>query len=393
MGRIALNPIMAVMNKARALRLAGHRIADFSVGEPDFDTPENIQLAAIAAMRRGETRYTVSDGTAALKEAVREKFKRENSLDYAPDQITVGSGAKHVIFNALQATLNEGDEVIVPAPYWTTYPDAVALSSGRPVIVACGRDQGFKLTPLALERSITARTKWLILNSPSNPSGAVYGAAELQSLAQVLERHPHVMVMADDMYEHLLYDGPSFATIAQVAPQISDRVLTVNGVSKTYAMTGWRIGYAGGPVPLIKAMAAIQSQATSNPCSISQAAAVEALTGPQAIVAERCAIFEQRRDLMVEFLRQAPGLDFEAPQGAFYLYVDCAAMIGRRTAQGNLIADDTAFATYLLDHAHVATVQGAGFGLSPCLRLAYATSFEDIEFGCRAIVRACESLQ
>ena len=392
MATLALNPIIAVMNTARALKAAGVRVADFSVGEPDFDTPEHVQLAAIAAMRRGETRYTATDGTPALKTAVQAKFARENGLDYALDEVTVSAGAKQIIFNAFQATLDEGDEVLIPAPYWTSYPDAVALSGGRPVIVPCGRRDGYRLAPDVLGRSITPRTKWLVLNSPSNPTGAVYSAGELAALAEVLRAHPDVMVLADEIYEHLLYDGQPFASIAAVAPDLRDRVLTVNGVSKTYAMTGWRIGFAGGPTKLIKAMAAIQSQATSNPCSISQAAAVEALSGDQSLVAERRADFERRRDLMASRLRGAPGLEFEVPGGAFYLYIECGALIGRTTPTGERLADDGALSRYLLQHAHVATVAGAAFGASPCIRLAYATSAADIEYGCERIVDACRAL-
>lgn len=392
-GRIEMNPIIKILNQVRSMELAGHKLANFSVGEPDFDTPQNIQDAAIAAMRRGETRYTTSDGTAALKEAIKRKFKRENGLDYEPTQIGVGSGAKHIIYNALQCTLNPGDEVIIPAPYWTSYPDVVRFCDGTPVFVNCGREQGFRLNPEQLDRAITPRTKWLILNSPSNPSGAVYGAADLAAIAEVLLRHPKVMILSDDMYEHLLYDGMQRATIAQVAPDLYPRTLTVNGVSKTYSMTGWRIGYAGGPTPLLRAMANIQSQATSNPCSISQAAAVEALNGPQDIVGERAAIFEQRRDMMVRLLKQVPGMICQKPEGAFYTYVDCTGLVGKKTPAGKVIANDTDLAVYLLDQAHVATVQGAGFGLSPYLRLAYATSFENIEQGCARIRRACEELR
>ncbi len=392
MQSVALNPIIAVMNRARVLRAAGVRVCDFSVGEPDFDTPVHVQDAAIAAIRRGETRYTATDGTIVLKEAIQAKFRRENGLEYRVDQITAAAGAKQVIYNAFQATLDPGDEVIIPAPYWTSYPDVVRLGGGLPVIVPCDRTSGYRLSPSALEQAITARTKWLVLNSPSNPTGAVHPADALRALAEVLERHPQVLVLSDDIYEHLIYGGRPFATIAQVAPSLQPRVLTVNGVSKTYAMTGWRIGYAGGPTDLVKAMAAIQSQATSNPCSISQAAAVEALLGPQALVAERRADFERRRDLMVEGLRRARGLVFDVPEGAFYVYVDCSALIGCRTPDGKTIADDTMLASYLLEQAHVATVQGAGFGASPAIRLAYATSEADIRHGCAAIVAACDAL-
>ncbi len=390
--RITINPIIRTLNLVRALEKQGRKFANFSVGEPDFDTPEHIQEAAIAAMRRGETRYTTSDGTAALKEAIGRKFQRENGLDYRVTELTVGAGAKQVIYNALVCTLDEGDEVIIPSPYWTTYPEVVTVCDGTPVIVPCSRSQGFKLQPEALAAAITPRTKWLILNSPCNPAGCVYSAQELRALSDVLLRHPQVMILSDDMYEHLLYDGLAFATIAQVEPNLRDRTLTVNGVSKTYAMTGWRIGYAGGPETLIKAMGTIQSQATSNPCSISQAAAVAALNGPQHIVAERTAVFEQRRDRMVDLLNQVPGFACESPRGAFYAYVDCAGLIGKRTPQGTQIDNDTTLAAYLLEYGGVALVQGAGFGCSPCLRLSYATNFEEIDEGGRRLREACALL-
>jgi len=391
-GRITMNPIIRMLNQVRAMERAGHKLANFSAGESDFDTPLNIQEAAIAAMRRGETRYTTSDGTAPLKEAVRAKFKRENGLDYDPTQISVASGAKHIIYNAFQCTLNDGDEVIIPAPYWTSYPEVVTVCDGRPVLVPCSAAKGFKLQAEELDRAITARTKWLILNSPGNPSGAVYSVAELRALADVLVRHPQVMVMSDDMYEHLLYDGLEYATLAQVAPELYERILTVNGVSKTYAMTGWRIGYSGGPAPLARAMATIQSQATSNPCSISQAAALEALTGPQDFVALHKKAQQERRDLTVRLINEIPGLHCAVPQGAFYCYVDCTPVMGKRTSDGKTIGNDTEFATYLLEHHLVAAVQGAGFGLSPFLRLSYATSLAEIEEGCRRLRQGIESL-
>ena len=390
--RITINPIIRTLNLVRAMEKQGRKFANFSVGEPDFDTPEHIQEAAIAAMRRGETRYTTSDGTAVLKEAIARKFKRENGLDYRTTELTVGAGAKQVIYNALVCTLDEGDEVVIPAPYWTTYPEVVTVCDGTPVIIPCSRAQGFKLQPDALAAAITPRTKWLILNSPCNPAGCVYTAQELRALAEVLLRHPQVLIMSDDMYEHLLYDGQSFATIAQVEPNLRDRTLTVNGVSKTYAMTGWRIGYAGGPEALIKAMGTIQSQATSNPCSISQAAAAAALDGPQQIVVERTAVFQKRRDRMVGLLNQVPGFSCDLPQGAFYAYVDCAALIGRHTPQGTVIDSDTALAAYLLEHGGVALVQGAGFGCSPFLRLSYANGFDEIDEGGRLLREACARL-
>jgi aspartate aminotransferase len=391
-GRITMSPITRMLAQVRAMQRAGHKLCNFSVGEPDFDTPSHIQEAAIAAMRRGETRYTASDGTPELKEAIKRKFRRENDLEYETTQIGVASGAKHIIYNAFQATLNPGDEVVIPAPYWATYPDVVTLCDGAPVVVSCNRGNGFRLRPEDLDRAITPRTKWLILNSPTNPTGAVYTANELRALADVLAIHPNVMILSDDMYEHLTYDGMRYATIAQVAPELFDRTLTVNGVSKTYAMTGWRIGYAGGPAPLMKAMATIQSQATNNPCSISQAASIEALDGPQDIVRERNAIFEKRRDLMVGLLKDIPGITCDTPRGAFYCYVNCSQLMGAKTAEGKLISNDTEFATYLLEPWHVAVVQGAGFGLSPYLRLSYATSFEEIEEGCTQIRHATAAL-
>jgi aspartate aminotransferase len=390
--RIKMNPIIQMLNEVRVLERAGRKLANFTAGEPDFDTPAHIQEAAIAAMRRGETRYTPSDGTAALKEAIQRKFRRENGLEYSIPQITAASGAKQIIYNALVCTLDAGDEVVIPAPYWTSYPEVVLVCDGTPVIVSCPRADGFRLKPESLERVITPRTKWLILNSPSNPTGGVYTEAELRGLAEVLRRHPQVMIMSDDMYEHLLYDGQSFATLAKVAPDLYERTLTVNGVSKTYAMTGWRIGYAGGPAPLIKAMAAIQSQATSNPCSISQAATIAALDGPQDIVAERNRIFEARRNRIVKLLNEVPGFSCDMPGGAFYAYVECGSLIGKRTPQGATISDDTALARYLLEHGGVALVQGAGFGVSPCLRLAFATSLEEIEEGGRRLRAACSAL-
>jgi aspartate aminotransferase len=391
-GRIAMNPIIRLLTQVQVMERAGHKLTSFTPGESDFDTPMHIQDAAIAAMRRGETRYTPTDGTADLKEAVRDKFRRENGLQYEAAQISVASGAKQIIFNALECTLNDGDEVIIPAPYWTTYPEVVTVCDGSPVIVPCRSAQGFKLQPEDLERAITPRTKWLILNSPGNPTGAVYNADELRVLAQVLLKHPHIMVMSDDMYEHLLYDGLRHATIAQVVPEMFDRTLTVNGVSKTYAMTGWRIGYSGGPSVLARAMAAIQSQATSNPCSISQAAALAALNGPQDFVVANKTVFQQRRDLMVKLLNDIPGISCARPEGAFYCFADCTPLMGRRTPAGATLSNDTELATYFLESAGVAMVQGAGFGLSPYLRFSYATSLQNIETGCQRIRDAVTNL-
>jgi aspartate aminotransferase len=390
--RIKPSPTVAAGAKARELRAQGRDIISLDAGEPDFDTPDSIKEAAIAAIRAGQTKYTNVDGTPALKEAICAKFKRENGLDYTPDQINVGVGGKHVLFNALMATLNAGDEVIVPAPYWVSYPDMAILADGTPVFVECKAEHGFKLRPDALERAITPRTKWLVLNSPSNPTGAAYTRDELKALAEVLLRHPQVYILNDDMYEHLVYDGFEFTTIAQVEPGLYDRTLTVNGVSKSYAMTGWRIGYAGGPATLIKAMAKIQSQSTTNPSSISQAAAVAALNGPQDFIATRAAVFQDRRDLVVGMLNQAQGITCHRPEGAFYVFPSCAGTIGRKTPDGKTIATDQDFASYLLMEAGVSVVFGAAFGLSPFFRISYATSTQALEEACRRIQGACGAL-
>ena len=393
LGALPPNPITAAMVEAAQLRRQGHKVSDFSIGEPDFDTPHNIQDAAIAAMRIGQTRYTPTDGTPELKLAICRKFDRDNGLKYEPGQITVGSGAKHVIFNALQATLDPGDEVIVAAPYWTTYPEAIRLCGGVPVIVACSREDGFKLKPGQIAEALSPRTKWVLLNSPSNPTGATYNRDELRSIAEVILGHPRTMVLSDDIYEEFIYTKEPFATIANVVPALYDRTLTVNGVSKTYAMTGWRIGYAGGPARLIRAIANIQSQATSNPCSISQAAAIEALSGPQDIVAERLEVFRKRRDLVTQLINRTPGLSCDPPEGAFYVYVDCSAQIGRKTKSGSTIASDLDFAQYLLRDYHVSVVHGAAFGLSPCFRMSYAAAEDEIVEGCLRIHNACGALQ
>jgi aspartate aminotransferase len=392
LARIKPSPTIAVTTKAAELKAAGRDVIGLGAGEPDFDTPQNIQEAAIAAMRRGETRYTAVDGTPALKKAISAKFKRENGLDYATNQITVGSGGKQVIFNAMLATLNPGDEVIIPAPYWVSYPDMVNLCDGTPVFVPCPQENGFKLQPKDLDAAITKKTKWLILNSPSNPTGAAYSAEELRAIADVLLAHKHVWVLTDDMYEHLVFGGFKFATIAEVEPRLYERTLTMNGVSKAYCMTGWRIGYAGGPTELVKAMAAVQSHSTSNPSSISQAAAVEALNGPQDFIAEHNAIFEQRRDLVVAMLNQAKGITCPRPDGAFYVYPSCAGTIGKKTPDGKVIENDTDFVDYLLEAEGVAVVQGVAFGLSPHFRISYATSTEALEEACRRIQRACGRL-
>ena len=391
--RIQPSPTIAVTNRAAVLKAEGRDIIGLGAGEPDFDTPDFVKDAAIAAIRAGQTKYTAVDGTPELKAAIKAKFKRDNNLDYGLDAITVNAGGKQTIFNALLATLDAGDEVVIPAPYWVSYPDIVALTGATPVPVACGIEDGFKLTPEKLDAAITARTKWLIFNSPSNPTGAAYSRAELKALTEVLLRHPQVMILTDDMYEHIVYDGFEFATIAEVEPALFDRTLTVNGASKAYAMTGWRIGYAGGPAWLIKAMAKLQSQSTSNPCSISMAATVAALNGDQSFLAARNAAFVKRRDLVVSMLNQTPGLRCPRPEGAFYVYPDCAGLIGKTTPDGKLLADDEAVAGYFLDAEGVAVVHGAAFGGSPAFRISYATSDDLLEEACRRIQRAVGNLR
>ncbi|HVR64995.1 MAG TPA: pyridoxal phosphate-dependent aminotransferase [Verrucomicrobiae bacterium] len=391
--RIKPSPTIAVTMKARELKAAGRDVIGLGAGEPDFDTPENIKEAAISAMRRGDTKYTDVDGTPALKKAICAKFKRENGLDYKPEQITVGTGGKQVLFNALLATLNPGDEVIIPAPYWVSYPDIVQLAEGTPVIIPCGQNNQFKLRAEELEAAITPKTKWLILNSPSNPTGAAYSRAELKALTDVLLKHPQVWVLTDDMYEHLVYDGFEFSTPAQVEPKLYDRTLTMNGVSKAYCMTGWRIGYGGGPAPLIKAMAKLQSQSTTNPSSISQAAAVEALNGPQDFIPAHNQTFRERRDMVVEMLNKAPGLTCHRPEGAFYVYPSCSGTIGKKTPQGKVINTDEDFVAYLLEAEGVAAVHGAAFGLSPFFRISYATGTDVLRDACTRIQRACKALQ
>jgi aspartate aminotransferase len=393
LSRIKPSPTLAMTKCVVEMKAAGRDVIGLNAGEPDFDTPPNIQEAAIAAMRRGETRYTPVDGTPELKRAVQAKFKRENGLDYAPAQIIVGTGGKQVLFNALMATVGLGDEVIVPAPYWVSYPEIVSLAEGTPVEVPCPENNRFKLLPEDLEAAITPRTKWLILNSPSNPTGAAYSAGELKALAEVLLRHPQVWVLTDDMYEHLVYDGFEFATIAQLEPRLYPRTLTLNGVSKAYCMTGWRIGFAGGPTELIKAMTTLQSQSTSNPSSISQAASVEALNGPKDFIPRHNASFQERRDLVVGMLNRAPGIRCPRPEGAFYVYPSCAGTIGKRTPQGKVIETDTDFVEYLLEAEGVAVVQGVAFGLSPHFRISYAASAESLREGCSRIQRACAALQ
>jgi len=392
LARVKPSPTLAVTARARELKREGRDIIGLGAGEPDFDTPENVKDAAIAAIRRGETKYTDVDGIPELKAAVVAKFKRENGLDYATDQIHVAPGGKSVIYNALVATLSAGDQVIVPAPYWVSYPDMVLLAGGEPVVVPCPETDGFRLRPEALEAAITARTRWLLVNSPSNPTGAAYSAGELSALAEVLRRHPHVWVLTDDIYEHLTYDGFGFTTLGQVAPDLMDRILTVNGVSKAYAMTGWRIGYAGGPKSLINLMRKVAGQTTTNPATISQWAAVEALNGPQDFLVERAAAFERRRDLVVSMLNQASGLRCARPQGAFYVYPSISGLIGKRAPTGREITSDSVFASELLDAEGVAVVQGEAFGLSPYFRVSYATSDEVLEDACTRIQRFCASL-
>ena len=390
--RVKPSPTVAISAQARALKAEGVDVIALSAGEPDFDTPDNIKDAAIKAIRGGVTKYTDPDGTPELKKAICAKFKRENGLDYTPSQVHVAPGGKPVIYNALLATLSPGDEVLIPAPYWVSYPDMALLAGGEPVIVPTTMEDKFLLKPEALEAAITPRSRWLILNSPSNPTGAVYSAEHLKAIAEVLLRHPQVWVLTDDMYEHLLYDGFEFATIAAVEPRLYERTLTMNGVSKAYAMTGWRIGYAGGPEPLVKAMAKVISQTTSNPSSISQAAAVEALNGPQDFIAERAAHFEKRRDLVVSMLNQASGLTCAKPEGAFYVYPSCEGLIGKKTPEGEVIETDEAFAKALLKAEAVAVVHGEAFGLSPFFRISYATSSEILEDACSRIQRFCASL-
>ncbi len=390
--RVKPSPTMAITNKAREMKAAGFDVIGLGAGEPDFDTPDNIKQAAIDAIKRGETKYTAVDGIPELKQAISEKFARENGLDYKPNEITVGSGGKQVLYNALLATLDPGDEVVIPSPYWVSYPDIVLLAGAEPVIVETTLDADFKVTPAALEKAITPKTKWFIFNSPSNPTGAAYTREEIKALTDVLLRHERVWILSDDIYEHLVYDDFKFSTPAQVEPKLKDRTLTLNGVSKAYSMTGWRIGYAGGPAPLIKAIGTLQSQSTSNPCSISQWAAVEALRGPQDFLKDWVKSFQARRDLVVSMLNQAKGIDCPTPEGAFYVYPSCAGSIGKKTPKGDTVGSDENFATLLLQEEGVAVVHGAAFGLSPFFRISYATGMEALEEACRRIQRFCASL-
>ena len=391
--RVKPSPTIAVTAKAAELKAAGRDIIGLGAGEPDFDTPQNIKDASLIAINVGHTKYTAVDGILELKQAIIAKFKRDNSLNYSTKEITVGTGGKQVLYNALMATMNQGDEVVIPAPYWVSYPDMVLLTGGTPVIVTCGIDSAFKMTPEQLEAAITPKTKWLIFNSPSNPTGAGYSYDELKLLTEVLIRHPHVWVMTDDMYEHLAYDAFKFCTPAEVEPSLKGRTLTVNGVSKAYAMTGWRIGYAAGPEVLIKAIRKVQSQSTSNPCSISQWAAVEALNGSQDFIASNNEVFVRRRDLVVKALNDISGVECPVPEGAFYVYPSIAGLIGKTSASGTLIENDETFATALLEETGVAVVFGAAFGVSPNFRISYATSDEALKEACERILRFCANLQ
>ncbi len=386
------SPTIAVTTKAAELKAAGKDVIGLGAGEPDFDTPEHIKNAAKIALDKGQTKYTAVGGTPALKKAICDKFKRENNLDYAPNQIIVSTGGKQVIFNALLATLNKGDEVIIPAPYWVSYPDMVAFAEGTPVFVVGAETTGFKITPDALAKAITPKTKWLILNSPSNPTGAAYTEAELRALAEVLLAHPQVHIMTDDIYEHIVYDGFVFKTIAQVEPKLYGRTLTINGLSKAYSMTGWRIGYAGGDKALINAMADIQSQSTSNPNSIAQAAGVEALNGTQGFLKEWTLEFKKRRDLVVKMLNAIPGMKCATPEGAFYVFPSCQGLLGKKTPAGKVLGDSYAVCEYLLDEALVAAVAGAAFGMDGYFRISYATSEKLLTDACNRIRSSCEKL-
>ena len=391
--KIAPSPTMAVTARARELKAAGKDIIGLGAGEPDFDTPEHVKEAAVKALADGYTKYTDVPGSIELREAICNKFQRENSLRYTPDQIQVGCGGKQNIFNAIVATIEEGDEVIVPAPYWVSYPDIVLLAGGNPIVLPCSIENNFKIKPEQLDAVITPKTKWLILNSPSNPTGAAYTKEEIKGLAKVLVQHPHVWIMTDDIYEHILYDGFEFSTIAEVEPQLYDRTLTLNGLSKAFSMTGWRVGYAAGPVGLIKAMNKIQSQSTSHTSSISQAASIAALNGPMDFLVERNQVFMERRDLVVEALSSIKGFKCLKPEGAFYVYPDCSGVIGKKSPEGHEIKDDSDLATYLLEAAGVAVVFGEAFGLSPFFRISYATGTDLLEDACQRIAEACSDLK
>lgn len=392
LSRIKPSPTNALTGKVLELKAAGRDIIGLGAGEPDFETPDNVKEAGIRAIREGDTRYTPIPGTMALRQAICGKLERENGLGYAPDQVIVSCGGKQVLYNAFVATLDEGDEVVIPTPYWVSYPDMTLLAGGTPVFVDGKEELGFRITPEDLEAAIGPRTKWVLINSPSNPSGAAYTAEELAALCAVVGRHEHVWILTDDMYEHIVYDGFAFATPAAVDPSLKDRTLTVNGVSKAYCMTGWRLGYAAGPKELIRAMTVVQSQSSTHTSSISQAAAVEALNGPQGFLAENARVFQERRDLCISMLNQANGLRCRTPEGAFYLYISCAGTIGRKTPEGGVIGNDTDFVTYLLESEGVAAVQGAAFGLSPYFRISYAASNAELEEACRRIQKACAAL-
>ena len=389
--RIKPSPTIAVTQKAKELKAAGKDVIGLGAGEPDFDTPDNIKKAAIDAIKAGDTKYTAVDGTKDLKEAIVKKFKRENNLNYTTDQVTVGAGGKHVIYNLMMATLNKGDEVIIPAPYWVSYPDIVLLAGANPIVIECSEEQGFKLSAKDLEAKITNNTKWLILNSPSNPTGACYTELEIKNLSQVLKRNPHVNILSDDIYEHVTYDNFKFFTIAQI-PEIKNKVVTMNGVSKSYAMTGWRIGYAAGDKEIIKAIAKIQSQSTTNPSSISQAAAVEALNGKQDFIPIRAKAFQERRDFVVNSLNAIDGINCLRPDGAFYVFPNCKKLIGKKDKEGKKIQNDSDFVQSLLENYGIAVVQGSAFGLEGFFRISYATSMENLEKAMNKIKEFCESL-
>lgn len=392
LNRIKPSPSSMAGQRVRELRATGRDVLGLTAGEPDFDTPGHIKDAAIRAMSEGKTKYTDVGGTPDLKAAIQEKFRRENGLRYEQNEIIVSNGAKQTIFNALLCTVEHGDEVIVPAPYWVSYPDIVRLAGGTPVFIPCPPENDFKLLPAQLEQAITPRTRWLVLNSPSNPSGATYTQAEMKALTQVLMRHPHVNVLSDDIYEHLLYDGQEFVTPAQVEPGLKERTLTINGVSKAYAMTGWRIGYAGGPAALIKNMVKLQSQSTSSPSAISQAAAVQALRGPQDFISMSREVFQGRRDKVVGWLNEAPGVKCHKPSGAFYVFASCAGAIGKKTPGGTVIQNDADFAMHLLESQNIAVIHGEAYGMSPFFRISFAASDERLREGCRRIRLACEEL-
>ena len=389
--RIKPSPTIAVTQKARELKAAGKDVIGLGAGEPDFDTPDNIKQAAIKAINDGDTKYTAVDGTPALKKAIVEKFKKENNLDYTTDQITVGAGGKHVIYNAMMATLNDGDEVIIPAPYWVSYPDIVLLAGGKPVVMECNEKQGFKINSADLEKFITPKTKWIILNSPSNPTGACYTEKEIREIAKVLEKHTHVYILSDDIYEHVTYEGFKFFTVAQIQ-NLKERVLTMNGVSKAYSMTGWRIGYAAGPKEIIKAIAKIQSQSTTNPSSISQAASVEALSGTQDFIKKRADSFQERRDFVVKALNDIDGIECLNPDGAFYVFPSCKGLMGKKDTNGKEIKSDTDFVQSLLENSGIAVVQGSAFGLEGFFRISYATSMDNLKKALEKISSFCKSL-